>query len=252
MLQVYDLTVSVDGKVILEDINLKINPGETHVLFGPNGSGKSTLLGTLMGFDRFKVLKGHIYFKGEDITYMPVHERALRGIGLSFQRPPTIRGLSMRDMVGICARGRNDIEGLAARLNFSRFLDREVNHGFSGGELKRSELLQLLAQDPDLVLLDEPESGVDIENISLIGNTINQLLQRNLAEGENHRPLRQKREERRKAGLVITHTGHILNYLNADVGHVLFDGRLSCHGNPRELFSCIQKVGYGECIRCII
>lgn len=252
MLQVSDLTVVVDGKVILEDINLGINPGETHVLFGPNGSGKSTLLGTLLGFERYKVVNGQIYFKGEDIAHLPVHERARRGLGLLFQRPPTIRGLSMRDMVKICSRGKDDIEGMASGLNFERFLDREVNHGFSGGELKRSELLQLLAQDPDLVLLDEPESGVDIENISLIGRTINQLLQRDLAGGENHRPLKQKREERRKAGLVITHTGHILNYVNADVGHVLFEGQLSCHGNPRELFTCIQKMGYGECIRCAL
>jgi Fe-S cluster assembly ATP-binding protein len=252
MLRVFDLTVVVDGRVILDDINLEINPGETHVLFGPNGSGKSTLLGTLVGFDRYKVVKGQIYFKGEDITHLPVYERARRGLGLLFQRPPTIRGLSMRDMIRICSRGRDDIEGLAARLNLERFLDREVNHGFSGGELKRSELLQLLAQDPDLILLDEPESGVDIENIALIGRTINRLLQRDLADTENHRPLKQKREERHKAGLVITHTGHILNYVNADVGHVLFEGRLSCRGNPWELFTCIQKLGYGECIRCVV
>jgi Fe-S cluster assembly ATP-binding protein len=252
MLRVFDLTVVVDGKVILEDIHLRVNPGETHVLFGPNGSGKSTLLGALIGFERYKVVKGQIYFKDEDVTYLPVHERARRGLGLSFQRPPVIRGLAMRDMLRICSRGRDDIEGLASDLNFGRFLDREVNHGFSGGELKRSELLQLLAQDPDLILLDEPESGVDIENISLIGRAINRLLQRDLADVRNNRPLKQKREERRKSGLVITHTGHILNYVNVDVGHVLFEGRLSCHGNPRELFSCIQELGYGECIRCAL
>ncbi|MBE0466206.1 MAG: ABC transporter ATP-binding protein [Candidatus Desulforudis sp.] len=251
MLQVSDLTVVVDRKPILKDINLEINPGETHVLFGPNGSGKSTLLGALMGFDRYEVVKGRIYFKGEDITDLPVHERARRGLALSFQRPPTIRGLSMRDMISICSGGRDDVNGLASRLNFEQFLERDVNHGFSGGELKRSELLQLLAQDPDLVLLDEPESGVDIVNIALIGRTINQLLQRDL-DIANHRPPKQKREERRKSGLVITHIGHILNYVNADVGHVLFEGRLSCRGNPRELFNCIQKLGYGECIRCAL
>jgi Fe-S cluster assembly ATP-binding protein len=252
MLRVLDLTVVVDGKVILEDINLEINPGETHVLFGPNGSGKSTLLGTLIGFNRYKVVNGRIFFKGEDITHLSVYERARRGLGLLFQRPPTIRGLTMRDMINICSQGRGDVEQFAARLNFERFLDREVNHGFSGGELKRSELVQLLAQDPDLVLLDEPESGVDIESIALIGRAINKLLQRDLPDGENRRPLKKKREERQKAGLVITHTGHILNYVNADVGHVLFEGRLSCHGNPRELFTCIQKLGYGECVRCVV
>lgn len=251
MLEVQDLTVSVDGKIILDQMDLIINPGEVHVLFGPNGSGKSTLLGTLMGFERFKVLNGRIIFKGEDITYLPVYERARLGIGLSFQRPPTIRGLTMRDMVGICSHGEADADQLAERLNFSRFLDREVNHGFSGGELKRSELLQLLAQDPEFLMLDEPESGVDVENLALVGTTINRLLDRDVPDA-NHRPRKVKREQRHKSGLVITHTGHILNYVNADVGHVLYQGRLSCEGNPLELFRCIQKVGYGECVRCVL
>lgn len=249
MLEINGLKVAVAGKVILEDINLVINDGEAHVLFGPNGSGKSTLLGAIAGFSRYQILDGEIIFKGVDITHKPVHERALLGVGLMFQRPPTIKGLSMRDMVRICAQGHEFPEELPQRLNFTDFMHREVNHGFSGGELKRSELLQLMAQDPDLVLLDEPESGVDIESIALIGESINQLLDR---DGLNDKAVcpRRKREMRRKSGLVITHTGHILNYVYPDVGHVLFNGRLSCMGNPRELFGCIQKIGYGECVRC--
>ncbi|MDI6710637.1 MAG: ABC transporter ATP-binding protein [Thermoanaerobacterales bacterium] len=248
MLKVEGLAVAVGDRVILRDINLEIRTGETHVLFGPNGSGKSTLLGTLVGFSRYKVLDGRILFKGQDITHMAVHERARRGIGLSFQRPPTIRGLSMRDMVHICARGREVPADLPTQLNFERFMDREVNLGFSGGEMKRSELLQLIAQDPDLVLLDEPESGVDLENIDLIGRTINRLLDRGMP-GQCHKT-GQRCRRHQKSGLVITHTGYILQYVNADVGHVMFEGRLACSGNPLELFNCIQQQGYGACIRC--
>ncbi|MBO8129468.1 MAG: ABC transporter ATP-binding protein [Peptococcaceae bacterium] len=251
MLKVDGLTVAVGGKIILRDINFEINAGETHILFGPNGSGKSTLLGTLMGFERFEIVDGHIYFQGEEITHLPVHERAQRGIGLMFQRPPTIKGLPMHHMIKICARGRKVSEDLTKKLKFDKFMDRDVNYGFSGGEMKRSEILQLLAQDPDLILLDEPESGVDIENIALIGDSINMLLERNVSP-EDVKPMYRQRRERKKAGLIITHTGHILNYVHADFGHVIFEGRMSCHGNPRELFDCIQRMGYGECVRCAI
>lgn len=249
MLKIHGLKVAVGGKTILEDINLEIKPGEAHVLFGPNGSGKSTLLGAIMGFDRYQILDGEIIFKDVDITRKPIHERSLLGIGVMFQRPPTIKGLPMQDMVRICSQGKPLNDELPERLNMSRFMQREVNLGFSGGELKRSELLQLLAQDPDMVLLDEPESGVDIENIALIGESINLLLNRGRGNNSGMCP-QFKREIRPKSGLVITHTGHILNFINPDVGHVLYDGKLSCMGNPRELFGCIQKMGYGDCVRC--
>lgn len=247
MLKIHGLKVAVDGRVILENIDLEIRSGEAHVLFGPNGSGKSTLLGAIMGFDRYQILDGEIIFKGEDITRMPIHERSLMGIGVMFQRPPTIKGLPMRDMLQICSQGKPFTEDLSERLNMSQFMQREVNLGFSGGELKRAELLQLMAQDPDMVLLDEPESGVDIENIAIIGESINLLLNRGRGRGICPQL---KREIRPKSGLVITHTGHILNYINPDVGHVLYDGKLSCMGNPRELFGCIEKMGYGDCVRC--
>lgn len=249
MLEVSDLSVAIGDKTILHDINLTIGPGKIHVLFGPNGSGKSTLLGALIGFRRYRVLKGSIRFKGQEIVDLPVHERARLGIGLAFQRPPTIRGLTMRQMLAICARDGVNAEELAAYLRFEGFLDREVNVGFSGGELKRSELLQLLAQDPELVLLDEPESGVDLENIALVGRAINHLLGREVGAPRGKSP-RQARQERMKAGLIITHTGYILDYVNADVGHVLYEGRISCSGNPRELLRCIQKLGYGACVQC--
>ncbi|MBW2600614.1 MAG: ABC transporter ATP-binding protein [Deltaproteobacteria bacterium] len=251
MLQVEDLQVKIDDKEILKHIDLTINPGETHILFGPNGSGKTSLLMTLMGYPQYRITGGRILFKGEDITNMPVNERAQLGIGISYQRPPTINGVKTRQMVEICAAGKIDAAALAKRVNFSDFLDRDINAGFSGGEIKRSELLQLTAQDPDLFLFDEPESGVDLENISLIGGTIRQLLQRDF-KVNTRKSRKELHNERTKMGLIITHTGFILDYLTADKGQVLYNGVLTCASNPREIFQCISEVGYGECVKCAI
>lgn len=241
MLQIQDLTVEVDGKRILHNVNLSIGVGETHVLFGPNASGKTSLLMTIMGFPKYKAVEGKIFFKGQDITLLPLDERARLGIGLAFQRPPVVRGVRMRDMAKVCLRGREDgtvIGTLAARLNLTDLLDREINYGFSGGETKRSELLQLLSQSPELVLLDEPESGVDLVNIALVGEVINELLQKELMR------------TRTRAGLIITHTGHILDYVNAHKAYLLLHGRLCCEGNPQELLNDIRKAGYERCAEC--
>lgn len=251
MLIIEDLKVELGDKVILQHIDLEIKPGETHILFGPNGSGKTSLLMTIMGYPQYRVVEGKMTFKGEEITSMPINERARLGIGMSYQRPPTIHGLRTRQMVNLCAGGAVDVGGLARRVNFMDFLDRDVNAGFSGGEIKRSELLQLMAQNPDLMLFDEPESGVDMENIHLVGKTIAKLLEKDFnAEGEEKSKMR-KKMERTKMGLIITHTGYILDYVAADKGQVLFDGRLSCVSNPREILSCISKSGYEECVRCM-
>ncbi|MFC1828024.1 ATP-binding cassette domain-containing protein, partial [Thermodesulfobacteriota bacterium] len=206
MLQIEELKVEVGGKTILSNVNMEIPEGETHILFGPNGSGKTSLMMTIMGFSGYKVTHGRIIFKGEDITAMPINERAHLGIGVSFQRPPTISGLKTKEIVEICDVDRSiDVVELAKHLNFENFLDRDVNHNFSGGEIKRSELLQLLAQQPDLALLDEPESGVDLESIALIGEAINLLLHRGV-KCPQEMPHRKVVETRTKAALVITHT----------------------------------------------
>lgn len=251
MLLVEDLQVELAGKIILQHIDLEIKPGETHVLFGPNGSGKTSLLMTLMGYPQYQVVAGKIVFKGVDITYAPIDERARLGIGMSYQRPPTIHGLKTRQLVQICARTEVDVTSLAQRVNFEGFLDRDVNAGFSGGEIKRSELLQLSAQNPDLMLFDEPESGVDLENIALVGNTIAVLLQKNGVKDKSKSRL-QLKQERTKMGLIITHTGHILDYVAVDKGQVLYNGVLSCSTNPREILRCIAEIGYEECVRCTI
>ncbi len=250
MLKIEGLHVMLGDKEILKGVNMEIGAGEVHILFGPNGSGKTSLLMTIMGYPQYRVTEGKIMFKGHDITHMPVDERARLGIGMSYQRPPTINGLKTRDMVRICAKGEDNVEALAAEVNFTDFLDRDVNAGFSGGEIKRSELLQLMAQNPDLMLFDEPESGVDIENIALIGNTISSLLQRSF---QAHADLSQKKahRHRNKMGLIITHTGYILNYVPADRGQVMFDGVMACRGNPQEIFQTISRAGYQECIKCM-
>jgi Fe-S cluster assembly ATP-binding protein len=250
MLLIEELRVEVGGKTILNNVNMEIPKGETHILFGPNGSGKTSLMMTIMGFSGYHVTHGKITYKGDDITELPINERAHLGIGVSFQRPPTINGLKTREIVKICDMNRSaNVEELAEQLNFSDFLDRDVNHNFSGGEIKRSELLQLLAQQPDLILLDEPESGVDLESIALVGATINTLLNRGLSCPQEI-PQKEIIAGRRKSALVITHTGHILDYITADRGQVLYNGNMCCLRNAREILNWIREYGYEECVRC--
>ncbi len=240
MLEIKDLHVSVGEKEVLHDVNLRIGDGETHVLMGPNGSGKSTLLMTIMGFATYTVTNGSIVFGGEDITYLPIHERAKRGMGLMFQRPPTISGLKLgKLLLATSGKPAEEVGKFAGEMHMDRFLDRDINKGFSGGEIKRSEVLQLMVQNPSFVMLDEPESGVDLENISLIGRAIGQLLEKDV-----------HLMNRKKSGLVITHTGYILDYLDADKGHVMCDGEIRCHGNPREILKDIKARGYKECMEC--
>jgi Fe-S cluster assembly ATP-binding protein len=244
MLKIKDLAVSVEGKEIIHDVNMSIHSGETHVLFGPNGAGKSTLLMTIMGFPKYKVTKGSITFKGKDITNMTVDERARLGIGMSFQRPPVVRGVKTRDMLAACLKKSGDdteITRLADMADMKDFLERDINYGFSGGEIKRSELMQLLAQKPQLTLLDEPESGVDLVNIALIGNLMNDLLEKNC-------PI----QYRKCMGLIITHTGHILDYVNARTGYVMCGGTIGCVGDPHEILNTIRERGYDECIKCYL
>ena len=246
LLEIENLAVEVGGKRVLKDINLSIDEGETHVLLGPNGAGKSTLFLTILGFPQYTVVNGTIKFKGQDITNLTTAERVKLGIGVSFQTPPSIRGVSVRDLLKIESHQDVDEElnprmkELANQLKFSdEFLDRDVNFGFSGGEVKRSEILQLLAQMPDFTMFDEPDSGVDIENVELIASEIGTLL-------DKDKPQR----SRVRSGLLITHLGYILNFVSADKAHVLMDGRISCSGNPTEILEDIRKNGFNGCVEC--
>ncbi|NOR79144.1 MAG: ATP-binding cassette domain-containing protein [Methanophagales archaeon] len=243
MLQIKDLAVEVEGKEIIRDLHLNIEEGEVHVLFGPNGCGKTTLLMTLLGFPSYKVTRGRITFKGVDITEFPTNERVKLGMGMSFQHPPEIRGVKLGDMVNI-AQGRKeeeideDVIALAKRLNISvDFLNRDVNLGFSGGEVKRSEILQLLAQAPDFIMFDEPDSGVDVENIELIGKIMSELLDRNKMPSK-----------RDKSGLIITHSGSIMRHIKADRAHVMLEGRIACSGMPDEITKNVMETGFERCV----
>jgi Fe-S cluster assembly ATP-binding protein len=248
MLNIENLTVEVDGKRILNDVSIFIGEGETHALFGPNGSGKTSLLFSIAGVPKYRVKSGRITFKGKDVTDAPMDERAKLGVGIMFQHPPVLRGVKLMDMVRISMERMNggkkvtdeEVKELAKKLNLDNFLGRDVNLGFSGGEIKRSELLQLLAQHPDLVLLDEPDSGVDLVNIGLVGNTINELLQKD-----------RKTVHRTKSGLIITHFGNILDYVKADKAYVMMKGTVLCQGNPVELLEDIRHRGYSECLSCL-
>ena len=250
MLLVEDLKVKVGGKVLLTHIDLEIKPGEVHALLGPNGSGKTSLLMTLIGYPEYEVVDGRIVLNGVDITHAPIDERARLGMGMLYQHPPAIKGLKTRDMINICAGSRElDVEELGRKVNMDSFLERDVNANLSGGEIKRSELFQLMAQNPDLMLFDEPESGVDLQNINLVGETIAELLQRRVEPG-NAKTVRENKAARTKMGLIITHTGHILDYLAADKAQVLYNGMLSCADNPKEILECIGRFGYEECVKC--
>lgn len=243
MLEIEDLTVEVNGKTLLHDVNLEVKKGYTNVLFGPNGAGKSALMRAIMGFSEYRVVKGRILFNGEDIIGLSVDERARLGLGIMMQRPPDMSGIKLRDLVKVLSKGQRDPEVLAENLDMKRFLDRDVNVGFSGGEIKRSELLQLAVQNPNLYLLDEPESGVDLVSIEQVGMTIKGLLEEGLTcSGESC--------EKGKSALIITHTGQILDYIKADRGYILCNGTIMCSGNPLKMLEEIKSRGYEECIKC--
>ena len=248
MLEIKDLHVEAGGREILKGVSLSVKEGETCVLFGPNGSGKSTMLAAIMGYGTCKVTKGQIIFKGQDITNMSVDERAKLGIGMMMQRPPNVTGVKLGDLVKATAQGDETVLGKAPEFKMDTFLERDVNVGFSGGEIKRSELLQLTAQKPDFVLLDEPESGVDLESIDLIGKKVHDLL---YAKNDNTKCQNCNVDgQRHVSSLVITHTGQILDYIGADRAFVLKEGLIRCTGRPMDILKDIRERGYGECISC--
>ena len=246
ILEVKNLCVEVDGRVLLHDLDLTIPDGEVHALLGPNGSGKTTLMMTIIGYPEYRVAKGQILFNEQDIAALDITERARLGIGVSQQRPPTIAGVKLRQIVEFIIENApervQEIDNLTRAFQMQPFLDRDVNAGLSGGEIKRSELFQLLVTHPRFVMMDEPDSGVDLEAMSIVGQMTNDLLVRNHAT----------RPKERKAGLIITHTGRILDYVHVDKAYIMLDGRIGCSGNPLILLDKVRECGgYEQCIRCI-
>ena len=231
MLELRNISVSAGDKPILHDVSLTVNAGEVHVLLGPNGSGKSSILAAIMGLAPFEVTGGEILYRGQNIGGLDIDERARTGLGMAFQRPPAIEGVSVAEFAAALDAG----EALAAEagaLNMGDFAERDVIVGFSGGEIKRWEVLKLFLQAPDFLLFDEPESGVDLEHIAAVGAAVNKLVSEPARDGS------------KRGALLITHTGLILEHVRADKGHILSGGRIVHSGAPKALFQHIQKAGY--------
>ncbi|HOP94196.1 MAG: Fe-S cluster assembly ATPase SufC [Dictyoglomaceae bacterium] len=229
MLSLQNLIVEINGETILDGLNLNLEEG-IHVLLGPNGTGKSTLLGTLMGLSRFKV-SGKIYFYEEDITDLTPDERFKKGIFLAYQLPPAVRGVKLRDILKKILNidpKKNLPEEIYSYLKDldldESFLEREVNYGFSGGERKKSEVLQLLLAKPKLALLDEPDSGVDIDSLKLIGEAL-----RKVSKESNL--------------IVVTHNLKVLDYIDSNSVIVLLDGKYLWKGSL-DLIHQIEEKGY--------
>jgi Fe-S cluster assembly ATP-binding protein len=244
MLEIRELNLEVDGRPVLKNLNLTIEEGESHVLLGPNGSGKTSLLLGILGYPKYQVTGGNIIFRGKDIIGLSTADRVKLGMGIAFQHPPVIRGIRLGEIVNLCRGDKSQqiskqTRILAKKLHFSdEFLERDVNAGFSGGEIKRSEIMQLMAQNPDFVMLDEPDSGVDIENMELIGNMIGELLHRKIQPSK-----------RTASGLIITHLATITDYIEVDWAHVMLDGVIACSGSPDRIISEVMKGGYEKCVR---
>lgn len=236
LLEIKDLHVEVEEKEILRGVNLEINLGEKNVLMGPNGSGKSTLVNTIMGHPKYKITKGKIIFDGVDITDMPVNKRAKLGLFLSFQNPREVEGIPIKKFL------KTSLKELGRPLGFVDFrrkfkekshglglgeeiLSRNLNEGFSGGEKKKLEILQMLMLDAKLVLLDETDSGLDIDSLKIVSEGINSFFSKD------------------KAILLITHYKRILDYVKPDKVFVLKNGKVVMSGGF-ELVEKLESEGY--------
>lgn len=258
LLRIENLSVKVGDREILKNFSLNINEGEVHVLLGPNGAGKTTLIKTILGFSGYSLISGKIFFKDQDITEMPTADRVQLGIGTLFQSPPAINGVKLHRLLTVCGQKRakalnqnpnvceDEIDpkiielGQRMKLPLS-YLMRDVNLGFSGGEVKRSEILQMMILQPSLLLFDEPDSGVDVENVELIAGVMRELLD------QDKIPSKQK-----KSGLIITHLGYILKFLgHITKAHILIDGKIACSGDPNQIINSIMKSGFEGCKDCL-
>jgi Fe-S cluster assembly ATP-binding protein len=229
-LEIEDLHVAVEGRKILRGVSLGVEAGSLHALMGPNGSGKSTLAQTLLANPAYEVTAGRILLGGEDITHLPTDQRAARGLFLGFQHPEEIPGVSVLNFLRQAMarrKGIDDFSVLEVRMQLlawtkrlgmdSRFAERYLNEGFSGGEKKRNEVLQMALMEPDVAVLDETDSGLDIDAL------------REVAAG-----IEEVRKERPHLGiLTITHYQRLLEHLVPDVVHVLVDGRIVATGGPQ-------------------
>lgn len=238
-LQIIDLHVSVEGKEILKGVNLELNTGEFHVVMGPNGTGKSTLAATIMGHYKYQVTSGQILLDGEDVLSMSVDERSRKGLFLAMQYPSEITGVTNSDFIKTAMHARLQEGETLPLLKFIRSLDkaceelkmredlphRYVNEGFSGGEKKRNEILQMKLLKPKFAILDEIDSGLDVDALRIVGENVNDMKSENFGS------------------LIITHYERLLDYIKADYVHILMNGVVVKSGGL-ELMEKVDKEGY--------
>ncbi len=237
LFDIQDLHVSVEGKKILNGLSLTLKTGEIHAVMGPNGSGKSTLSYAVMGHPRYKIESGRILYKGEDIAALKPNERAVKGLFLAFQYPVAVPGVSVVNFLRTALKARRgaDVQLKEFRAELKEnmrglsmdksFANRYLNEGFSGGEKKRLEILQMALLKPDIAILDETDSGLDIDALKIVSDGINRLA------------------SPQRAMLVITHYQRLLDYVKPHFVHVLTGGRIVKSGGP-ELALELEKNGY--------
>ena len=241
MLQIKDIHAKIDGKSILNGINLEIKPGEVHAIMGPNGSGKSTLASVITGKEEYEITKGDILFEKESLEDVSPEERAHKGIFMSFQYPIEIPGVTITNFLKTAinetkkARGEKEMSAkdmlkmLREKSNMleidGKFLSRSINDGFSGGEKKRNEIFQMAMLEPKLAILDETDSGLDIDALKIVANGVNKL------------------RSKKNAIMVITHYQRLLDYIVPDYVHVLFDGKIVKSGT-KDLALELEEKGY--------
>ena len=239
LLEIENLHAGAAGKEIIKGISLSVNTGEVHVILGPNGSGKSTLMNVIMGPPGYMVTEGKICFEGEDISGLRSFERARKGLFLSFQTPEEIPGITVENLLRTAKQAvtgkfqriyafRKELKAMMEELQMDpAYAERDVNVGFSGGEKKRNEILQMLMLDPKLALLDETDSGLDVDAVQIVSRGVSKF------HNENN------------ACLIITHNTRILEKLEVDRVHVLIDGKIVEEGGP-ELIEKINWSGFGK------
>lgn len=242
-LEIRGLHAGIEGKQILNGVDLTIRQGEVHAIMGPNGSGKSTLSNVIMGNPKYSVTKGTIRFAGKDLLAMKPEERAQAGLFLSFQYPFEIQGLSFSRFLHAAYKAQHPLEPLnpvkfreklkeaGAKLGMGAdFIERELNVGFSGGEKKRAEILQMMVLNPRIAIMDETDSGLDIDSLKLVSQTV------------------QGMRSPQFGALVITHYKRILNYLKPDFVHVMYNGKIIRSGGP-ELAGHLEEKGYAQILK---
>ena len=242
ILNIDNLTVKVAGKTILKDFSLEIKSGEIHAVMGPNGTGKSTLTKVIMGDPNYEIVKGTISYNGKVINDMPVNERAKLGIFLGMQMPMAIEGVTNADFLRSALRAKEgnkfkllpfirEVDELTKKLHMDPdMIHRGINDGFSGGERKKNEILQMNILKPDVVLLDEIDSGLDVDSLKLVGESVMEYY-----------------EDRKPAILLVTHYQRLLDYIKPDFIHIMKDGKIVLSGD-KTLALKIEEEGYDKLV----